>query len=84
MTPILFCQTAELLLLFLLFQSETVGRTANFRKEKQHEGLMFFVLRDPFEVLFDLCFWFFSVSCHLFLHNSFVLPFFRRVISCSL
>lgn len=58
MYPIFFSQTAILFLLFLLFQSETAARTVfpNFLKVKQHEGLMFFVPCDPFEVMFDIIF----------------------------
>lgn len=85
-TPMLSSQTAKLLLRFLLFQSETAVRTVNFLKEKQHEGLMFFVPCDPFEVMFDLFFFLLlSRVIEVFLLHNFLFPsFFRRVISCNL
>lgn len=77
-----FSQTAILFLLFLLFQSETAARTVfpNFLKAKQHEGLMFFVPCDPFEVMFDIIIFSLAfVSCVVevfLLHNSFFLLLF--------
>lgn len=76
-----FSQTAILFLLFLLFQSETAARTVfpNFLKAKQHEGLMFFVPCDPFEVMFDIIFFVgFCLVCHwgLFVAQFFFSSFF--------
>lgn len=74
MTPILFSQTAKLLLLFLLFQSETAARTVNFLKGETTWRFDILCPMWPFwSYVWSFHFFFSFVSCRWgsLLHNFF-------------